>query len=126
MPVMFSELYSAEQLDFLKSKVEYIWWETPDEALEQPNRLIARIMDIGTTPDVGELESLFSKKQLADVLKTSEIGQFQPMSWSFWHYRLGLIKASDPVPKMPLRRCGANEFVPREITDGLRDGMKKR
>lgn len=83
MPVMFSELYSAEQLDFLKSKVEYIWWETPDEALEQPNRLIARIMDIGTTPDVGELESLFSKKQLADVLKTSEIGQFQPMSWSF-------------------------------------------
>lgn len=117
-------MYSSKQLEFLKSKAGYIWWKTPDEALEQPDRLIAQIMDIGVTFDVGELESFFSRQQLADVLKTAEIGQFQPRSWSFWHYRLGLVGPSESIPEMPLRRCGANEVVPKEITDGM--GMKAK
>lgn len=105
-------MYSPKQLEFLRNKASYIWWETPDVALELPKRLIAQIMDIGTTHDIGELESLFSKQELADVIKTAEAGQFNRKSWSFWHYRLGLVGASDSVPKMPVRRCFTADFAP--------------
>lgn len=119
-------MYNAEQLEFLKSKAGYIWWMTPDEALELPNRLIAQIMDIGVASDIGELELLFSRQQLTDVIRTAEIGHFQPKSWSFWHRRLGLAGPSDSIPEMPVRSCGVNEFVPRDITDGLRAQDGKR
>ncbi|MDR1084581.1 MAG: hypothetical protein LBP22_06885 [Deltaproteobacteria bacterium] len=113
-------MYSAEQMEFLKVRAGYIWWMTPDEALEFPNRLIAQIMDIGVASDVGKLESLFSRHQLAEVIRSAEIGQFQPKSWSFWHRRLGLVGPSDSMPEMPVRKCGINEFIPRHITDGMR------
>jgi hypothetical protein len=31
---------------------KYIWWETPDEAALQPERVIAQVMNIGDFADV--------------------------------------------------------------------------
>jgi hypothetical protein len=45
----------------------------------------------------------------------SQIGQFKPLSWFFWHYRLGVVSAAEKMPEAPLRPCGVNEFVPKEF-----------
>ena len=96
-------MYSIEQINFLKSKAGYIWWKSQDEALELPKRLIAQIMNIGVTSDVGELEVFFSPTELMEVVKTAESGQFDSKSWHFWHRRLGLTSFLDAVPPLPVR-----------------------
>ena len=82
---------------------KYIWWKSVDEALAQPERVIAQVMNIGDFDDVQHLETLVGVDMLAHVLSSAEIGQFTPRSWSYWHYRLGLADV-DHVPPLPARR----------------------
>ena len=42
----------------------YVWWLAPEEAMEYPRRVIARIMDIGTFEDIHELESIVGEDAL--------------------------------------------------------------
>jgi len=88
-------------LAFFASK--YIWWKSVDEALSQPERVVAQIMNIGDFDDIQNLETLLGAEVLAHVLIHAEIGQFTPRSWSYWHYRLGLSDV-DEVPPLPVRR----------------------
>jgi hypothetical protein len=97
-------MYSSDQLSFLRKKAFYIWWKSPEETLTQPQLLVAQIMDIGVTSDVVELESFFCQQELSDILISAEIGQFSPISWSFWHYRLGLADHFYQIPEMPTRK----------------------
>jgi len=84
---------------------KYIWWKTPDEALQQPERVVAQVMNIGDYDDVQLLAAQAGDDYLRTVLAGAEIGQYTARSWAYWHYRLGL---ADPgqVPAMP-RRCTA-------------------
>ena len=82
---------------------KYIWWKTPEEALKYPDRLIARVMDRGTWEDVRDLIRIVGKDKLLDVLNHAEVGQFEPRSWSYWHYKLTDIRLGE-VPPMPERR----------------------
>jgi hypothetical protein len=87
----------------LRTAGRYVWWKTPEAAIEYPHRLIARIMDIGMLDDVRELLELFPKDDLFNILQNAEIGQFRDRSWHFWHYYLadcGLGK----VPPLPVER----------------------
>ena len=48
--------YSSDQMAYLNTMAEqYIWWKSPQEALTQPKRVIAQVMEIGGTDDVIEL-----------------------------------------------------------------------
>lgn len=87
----------------LKSFTKYIWWKTPEEALQYPDRLIARVMDRGPWEDVCALIEIVGKEKLLDVLNHAEAGEFEPRSWSYWHYRLTDISLGE-VPPMPERR----------------------
>jgi hypothetical protein len=87
----------------LKPFAKYIWWKTPEEAVARPERLYAQVMDIGDYEDVLRLVKLVGEGTLRRVLTHAEAGQFNPRSWAYWHYRLGLIKSRDPVPEMPRR-----------------------
>ena len=82
---------------------KYIWWKTPDEALRQPERVVAQVMNIGDYDDVQILVSEVGEEYLREVLGRAEIGQYNARSWAYWHYRLGM---ADPgrVPAMPRRR----------------------
>jgi hypothetical protein len=60
-------------------------------------------MNIGDYDDVVALISAIGEDRLRDVLRQSEIGQLNPKSWAYWHYRLGLIKPEDAPPPMPER-----------------------
>ncbi|MGH8650920.1 MAG: hypothetical protein ACREYE_01505 [Gammaproteobacteria bacterium] len=82
---------------------KYIWWKTPGEALQYPDRVIAQVMDIGDYDDVQQLVAQVGDEYLRRVLIRAEIGQFSKRSWAYWHYRLGLV-APGNVPPMPQRR----------------------
>ena len=82
---------------------KYVWWKTPNEALRQPERVVAQVMNIGDYDDVQLLSVRFGDDYLHEVLTRAEIGQFSGRSWAYWHYRLGLAKPGG-VPAMPRRR----------------------
>ncbi len=98
-------MFTPEAWSFLKKIApRYVWWETPDEALRYPDRLIAQVMDIGTFEDIQELVRLLGEKRLADVLRHAEPGWFRRQSWAYWHYRLGLVKTTEAPPPEPQRQ----------------------
>jgi len=41
----------------LKPFAKYIWWKTPDEAVEFPERLLAQVMSIGDWDDRPDLSA---------------------------------------------------------------------
>lgn len=82
---------------------KYVWWKTPDDAIELPQRVMAQVMDIGDYDDVLALVALVGDETLREVLTHAEAGQFTPRSWHYWHYRLGLA-APECVPPLPVRR----------------------
>jgi hypothetical protein len=91
--------------DLKKLAGKYIWWKTPDEAIAMPERIVAQVMNIGDYGDVQFLASQLGEDALRDVLLHAEAGQFNPRSWAYWHYRLGLA-SRESMPPLPVRRFG--------------------
>lgn len=82
---------------------KYIWWMTPDDAVARPSRVVSQVMNIGDFNDVMLLIGQVGESYLRKVLENAEAGQFNERSWSYWHYRLGMV---DPghVPDLPARK----------------------
>jgi hypothetical protein len=83
----------------------YIWWKTPEEAVTQPARLIAQVMNLGDHRDVEALARLVGDDVLREVLRHAGAGQFGARAWTYWHYRLDLA-ALGQVPPLPVRSLG--------------------
>lgn len=82
----------------------YVWWKTPEEAMEFPSRVAAQVMNLGTWEDLTELNEVAGDDYLREVLESAEAGQLDARSWHYWHYRLGLAEfGTRPVPPMPVR-----------------------
>jgi transposase-like protein len=81
---------------------KYIWWLTPDEALEFPMRIVCQTMNIGLFDDVARLTDSVGEEVMRSALRNAEVGQFNPRSWHYWHYRLG-IATPGQVPAMPVK-----------------------
>jgi hypothetical protein len=96
-------MYTKRQIDFLKSMTKYIWWESVEESLARPQRILAQVMELGTTEDIADVIDLFSEEALTDILKNAESGWFSARSWNFWHFRLNLAKKSEDIPPMKKR-----------------------
>ncbi|NLI32910.1 MAG: hypothetical protein GX422_09035 [Deltaproteobacteria bacterium] len=75
----------------------YIWWKTPEEAVEMPERIVAQVMDIGDFDDVQELAEAVGDEYLRHVIADAEAGMFSGKSWAYWHYRLGLAKSGETI-----------------------------
>jgi hypothetical protein len=80
----------------------YIWWNSPAEAVAQPERVIAQVMNLGDHGDVESLATLVGDDMLREVIGHAEAGQFEERAWAYWHYRLGLAKL-EQVPPLPRR-----------------------
>ncbi|WP_159991315.1 hypothetical protein [Pelistega ratti] len=80
LPLSNSQLAIIKQL----SKT-YIWWQTPDEAVKNPYRVIAQVMELGTAEDTQLLYKSVGKGVFKDVLDHAIAGWFTPKSWNFWH-----------------------------------------
>lgn len=83
--------------------VRYLWWMTPEEALRDPYRLIAQVMDIGDYKDVEKMRETLGDEPLKETLHRAQAGWFRPRSWHSWHYRLELAEV-DQVPPLPKRK----------------------
>lgn len=81
----------------------YIWWESPEEALRRPVRVLAQVMDKGDFQDIVRLLALFGPAPFREALTKAEPGWFEPRAWHYWHYRLGLSPIGGPVPELPHR-----------------------
>ncbi|KJE75652.1 hypothetical protein FEAC_26120 [Ferrimicrobium acidiphilum DSM 19497] len=98
---------TVEQRSFLSRLTYYIWWQSAEESLARPERLIAQIMDIGDWDDERNLEITLGAELLRDVLTHAEPGWFRPKSWSFWNYRLKVVLFDAEPPEMPYRSLSA-------------------
>jgi hypothetical protein len=84
---------------------KYVWWKTPDEAIQFPARVAAQVMNLGTFEDLTEMIDVAGEDYLRHVLRGLEAGQMDERSWTYWHLRLGLVEpGKQPVPQMPMRK----------------------
>jgi hypothetical protein len=86
-----------------KMATKYRWWETPREALSNPQNILAAVMNLGTIDDIFSLTDLFEPAELLNILEYAVIGQFNEKSWHFWHYRLMDIRIGE-IPPLPENR----------------------
>jgi hypothetical protein len=103
---MHSSHPTWKHLPVIQKMTKYLWWRSPTEALEEPERIVAQVMDIGDYADVCAVAHEIGESGLKDVLQQAEPGQFDIRSWHYWHYRLGLAKCEE-VPPLPARKYSA-------------------
>lgn len=80
-----------------------IWWMHPEEAVLDPDRVIAQVMELGDYDDVMALRRQVGDGRLRRVLLDAPAGRFSPRSWNYWQLRLGLAQPG-AVPPPPVRR----------------------
>lgn len=63
----------------------YIWWESPDEAMMMPERVIAQVMNIGTYKDTQLLVKSVKTEVLRNVLAHAGVSEIScsRRSWKF-------------------------------------------
>jgi hypothetical protein len=81
----------------------YLWWDPTGGVHHSEDRLLAQIMDIGRHEDVALILARFGEERLRRIVLNAEPGWFSPPSWTFWHYRLGLVPTDQAVPPRPTR-----------------------
>ncbi len=92
-----SELESSEKEQLQKTARQLVWWESPEESLEYPERLLAQAMTYGTWDEVLFLQEIFGEKTFRAVLDDPPNGILDEASWIYWHRRFG----SETVPPYP-------------------------
>jgi hypothetical protein len=78
---------------------EVVWWESPEVTLSDQGGFLCRVMVLGTWEDIQRVEKVFGEEALRAALHHARPGVFDPASWHYWHYRLGI----EPVPELPKR-----------------------
>jgi hypothetical protein len=91
-----------ERILFVFAK-KYLWWQEPEEAVRNPERVLAAAMNSGSIDDYQTLYRVFGPRALASVLQLNVPGWFSAKSWSLWHRVLDLVPTSEPVPPPPVR-----------------------
>ena len=88
-----------------KLAARYVWWKTPEEAMQYPQRVAAQVMNLGAWDDWVTMWKAVGDDHLRWALENAEAGQLDERSWHYWHYRLGLAEYPNrPVPPMPVRK----------------------
>lgn len=76
-----------------------IWFESPEEALEDTVRFVAYAMSHATFEDMQLIRRELDDDTLRDVLASAPPGVIDARSWAYWHAVLGQY----PAPPMPSR-----------------------
>ncbi|WP_429454861.1 nucleotidyl transferase AbiEii/AbiGii toxin family protein [Paraburkholderia sp. WC7.3g] len=110
-------------IELKRLAAKYIWWNTPDEAAQCPDRVITQVMNLGSYSEVEGLVAQMGSDALRHVLTHAKPGEFNERSWAYWNYRLGLADI-DHMPPMPTRKiCVAAIFTPH--TDVLPPAQRR-
>jgi len=79
-----------------------VWFQSPDETLQDAVRLVAYVLTYGTHADVSTLRRHLSDGDLREAIDHAPPGIFDPRSWAYWNLKIGRY----PAPPMPMRRFG--------------------
>jgi hypothetical protein len=77
-----------------------IWWQPADVSLRNRDRVIARVLELGTFEAGQRLRVVLGDRHLARVPQRAEAGWFSPRSWNDWQLKLDLAR-SGAVPPLP-------------------------
>jgi hypothetical protein len=77
----------------------YVWWESPEQALSRPSRLLCQLLQLGTAEDVRSARRIFGDEALRDALRCAPPGVLDARSWGYWH----LVLFGRPAPPLPSR-----------------------
>ncbi|HEX3730407.1 MAG TPA: hypothetical protein VHV47_11425 [Opitutaceae bacterium] len=81
----------------------YLRWQSLEETLERPLRLVAAIMDAGTGEECALIRRFFGPARMRRALQQADHGWFQPGPWDYWHRHLGLVPTDGQPPEPPAR-----------------------
>jgi hypothetical protein len=81
----------------------YLWWQSLEDTLEHPLRLVAAVMDEGTSEECALVRRYFGAAMMRRALQQAAHGWFRAGSWDYWHHDLGLIPADAQPPAQPVR-----------------------
>ena len=76
-----------------------VWFESPEEALDQPYTFLAQVMTYGTTEDVLTVRRALGMEAFRETLERAPPGIFDARSWSYWN----LMCDRWPAPPLPSR-----------------------
>jgi len=79
-----------------------IWFESPEQALEDPVRFIAYAFTYATHEDMNLILQYLSTEDLREALDHAPAGIIDPRSWAYWNNKIGRF----PPPPLPTRRFG--------------------
>lgn len=85
--------------DFVALVKRIIWFEDPDQAVQDLNRFLAYAMTYATFEDMQEIRRFASDEALRTALRNAPPGIMDSRSWAYWHLKLGL----QPVTEPPVR-----------------------
>ncbi|PZR93886.1 MAG: hypothetical protein DLM68_00430 [Hyphomicrobiales bacterium] len=77
-----------------------IWFESPAEALEYPNRFMTYAFARATEEDMELLRRYLDEADFMEALENACPGIIWPNQWIYWNTRFGRV----PVPPMPERK----------------------
>jgi hypothetical protein len=75
------------------------WWEDAATTLANTPLFLCRVMVFGTWDDACLALEHYGEEAFRRALGAAPPGLFDPRSWHYWHYRLGVL----PVPDLPQR-----------------------
>jgi hypothetical protein len=75
-----------------------IWFETPEQAMDIPERFAAYVLTYGLAEDAHILRQALGDENLRHALRNAPPGIFDLRSWHYWHLMLDMGKAP-PLPQ---------------------------
>lgn len=93
-----------------------VWFEPPQQAIEDPVRFMAYAMRYAIHEDMRVLRKYVSDKDFVEVLDNIPPGIVDKRSWAYWN----AVFDRYPVPPMPVRTFEKNPQKSKFLTDYLR------
>lgn len=68
----------------------YVWWQSPEATLREPEKILRQILRIGTPCDYIAACEIWGETALRHALVTAPPGALDERSWEFWHRYYGI------------------------------------
>jgi hypothetical protein len=87
-------------VELLRVARKVVWYDAPQQTLEDIPTFLAQLMVYGSPADVEIVGRYLPIEEFRDALIHAPAGVFTEDAWTRWHKRLGLA----PIPALPRRR----------------------
>lgn len=90
--------------EFLRAARRIVWFDSPEQVLGDPLKLMAYAFKHSTDEDMALLLQHVGHDGLKEALDNAPPGIIDPRSWAYWNAKAGRY----PTPAMPTRQFGPN------------------